>query len=292
MLGAIIGDVVGSHYEVLEVQKKIKDKTHRSYEERIKILDKDVPLFTEDSSYTDDSVLTCAIYDAIINGDCNYGEYLKKYGLREIDLGKDKYGRSRFGDGFVKWLKGEAQGDSYGNGAAMRVSPVGYLFDSLRDVLDNAYLSTIPSHNHDDAIKGSEAVAVAIYLLRNGYSKDEVTKFIKLIYYPLDYNLEDLQRNYIFSSKTSESIPQALFVFSVSEDFEDAIRKAISIGGDSDTIASIVGALAEACFGIPDKIKAQVKPYLSDYMKDLLNDRYFKEKMKAYGKDSKKFNMV
>lgn len=281
MLGAIIGDIVGSIYEVLEVEEKKKNKTNRSYEERIKILDKNTPLFAENCSVTDDSILTCAIYDAIANGNCDYEKYLKEYGLREISLGVDKYGRSRFGKGFVEWLENKKEGNSYGNGAAMRISPVGFCFDNIDEVKHNSYLATIPSHNHEEALLSAEAVAVSIFLLRNGIPKDEVINYIKDNYYALEYDLEELQRTYSFSSKASNSVPQALFIFSISNNFEDAIRKSISIGGDSDTIAAIVGSLSEAYYGIDENIKEQVKPYLKDYMLDLLKDKYFtKEKIR------------
>ena len=174
--------------------------------------------------------------------DClfNYESYLKGYGKREINLGVDRYGRSHFGKGFVDWVNGSYQGTSYGNGAAMRVSPIGYL-DDLDCVEAEAYLATIPSHNHEEAIQGAEAVAVSIYLLRNGFSKQKLKQYIEENYYPLNYDLETLRKEYTFSSKAIDSVPQALFVFLESNNFEDAIRKAISIGGDSDTIAAIVG---------------------------------------------------
>ena len=154
MLGAIIGDVIGSYYEVLEIQA-MKNKTPRKYLERREILDKNVPLFTENSSVTDDSILTCAVYDAIINGHCDYEKYLREYGLREIQCGADMYGRGRFGKGFVEWLKHNNEGTSWGNGAAMRISAVGFCFDDLEEVKRNAYLATIPSHDHPEAIKSS-----------------------------------------------------------------------------------------------------------------------------------------
>jgi len=276
MLGAIIGDVAGSYYEVLEINYLRQNGINRPYEERIKVLDKNVELFTSYSSVTDDSILTCSIYDAIKNGEFNYEKYLREYGLSEINLGLDQYGRSRFGSGFTDWLKGNYQGESYGNGAAMRISPVGYLFDNLDDVKKHAYLASIPSHNHPDALKGAEAVACAIYLLRNGYSKEDVITYIKNNYYELNFDLEDLQRNYKFSSKTSNSVPEALYIFSISTDFEDSIRKAISIGGDTDTIACIVGSLSEAYYGIDLNMLEKVKPYLKEYMVDLLKD-YYKE---------------
>ena len=282
MLGAIIGDVAGSYYEVLEIEERKNNKKNRTYEERIKILDGNIPLFTDKCSATDDSILTCAIYDAIENGSKNYEKYLKEYGLREVKLGMDIYGRSRFGSGFVDWLKNKKEGNSFGNGSAMRISPVGFLFDTLEEVKEESKKATIPSHNHEDSIKASEAVAVSIFLLRKGMSKEEVIKYIKDNYYSLDYDLETLQRTYTFSSKASNSVPQALYIFSVSKDFEDSIRKAISIGGDTDTIAAIVGSLSESYYGIPENLKQEVKPYLRDYMYDLLKDRYYhKDKVRV-----------
>lgn len=280
MLGAIIGDIIGSYYEVLEVEEKKKNKQNRSYEERIKILDRKIPLFTEECSVTDDSILTCAIYDAIKNNN-DYEKYLREYGLKEKNLGNDKYGRSRFGKGFIEWLENKKEGNSYGNGAAMRISPVGFCFDNIEEVKKQARLATIPSHNHEEAITSAEAVAVSIFLLRQGMTKEDVTKYVQANYYGLDYTLENLQKNYTFTSKASESVPQALYIFSIANDFEDSIRKAISIGGDTDTIAAIVGSLSEAYYGIPENLKQQAKSYLKDYMYDLLKDKYFeKEKVR------------
>ena len=268
MLGAIIGVVVGSYYEVIEV-KEIKNG-HRSYEERIKILDQNTPLFTENSSVTDDSILTFAIYKAIKENK-PYEEMLKYYAKKEIDLGKDMYGRSRFGKGFVEWVNGNTQGTSYGNGASMRISPVGYLFDTLEEVKQESYKATIPSHNHEESILCAEAVSTSIFLLRNGISKEELKEYIEKNYFKLDYDLEDLRRNYKFSSKSINSVPQAIFTFLESNSFEETIRNAISIGGDTDTIACIAGSLAESYYGIPQELLEQVKPYLKDYMKELLD---------------------
>lgn len=276
MLGSIIGDIAGSIYEVKEIEaiKNNSDKK-RSYEERIKILDKNVPLFTSECSYTDDSILTTAIADAIIN-DKNYETCLRKYGLKELDLGLDKYGRSRFGSGFVNWLKDNNQGNSYGNGSAMRIAPIGYLSNSIEELKENVIKATIPSHNHEEAIIGAEAVATTIYMARNGFNKEEIKKYIEDNYYKLDFNLEDLQKNYKFSSKCSNSVPQAIFCFLVSDSFEDSIRKAISIGGDSDTISCIVGGISEAYYGINENIKQEANKYIPEYIKDILNQFYLK----------------
>ncbi|MBQ9019426.1 MAG: ADP-ribosylglycohydrolase family protein [Bacilli bacterium] len=280
MLGAIIGDVAGSYYEVLEVKHLKEYKTSRPYEERIKILDRNVPLFDDFSTYTDDTVLTCAIYDAIKNGNCDYKKYLKEYGLRELELGKDNFNRARFGKGFVKWLTSDNIGISYGNGAAMRISPVGYLFNDLTTVQMETVKATIPSHNNVEAITGAMAVSTAIFLLRNNKSKEEVINYLKEDFYDLEYNLEELQRNNRFSSRSSESVPVALYVFSISTGFEDAIRKAISVGGDSDTIACIVGSLAEACYGVDENLKEEVKKYLNDDIINLLNSYYGEKEWK------------
>lgn len=277
MLGAIIGDVAGSYPEVLEIKHFKVAKMPTSYEERMKIMNKEVPLFTENSSCTDDSILTCAIADAVLSESQNYEKYLREYGIRELKLGKDMYQRSRFGSGFVKWLEGDYQGISYGNGCAMRISPVGYL-DTLEEVKKETYLATIPSHNSKEAIQGAMAVSTSIYLLRHGTTKEELKKYIENNFYSLDFNLEQLRKEYIFTMRTSECVPQAFYIFLISDSFEDSIRKAISIGGDTDTIAAIVGSLSEAYYGLDQNLVDGVMPYLRDYMYPLVDKFYEKKK--------------
>lgn len=282
MYGAIIGDVAGSYYEVLEVLDK-KNKGKRSYDERIQIMDKSIPLFGLNSSCTDDSILTCAVSYAILNNK-DYEETLRYFGKREINLGKDIYGRSRFGKGFIDLLNGSYQGESNGNGSAMRISPVGYLFNDLEKVKEEARKVTIPSHNNIEAIRCAEAVAVSIFLLRNKISKQKVKKHIEENYFSLDFDLENLRNNYTFKSNAIESVPQAIFCFLEANDFEDSIRKAISIGGDSDTIAAITGSIAEAYYKIPEEIIIEVQKYIKPYMEPTLEKFYKIEKSKVYGK--------
>ena len=276
MLGSIIGDIPGSYLELLEVIDK-KKKGIRDYKDRIKILDNNTSLFNDECSVTDDSILTIAIMDAILNNK-DYGTCLKEYGLKEINLGLDRYGRSRFGPGFISWLQGNSKGNSYGNGCAMRVSLVGYLFDTLEDVKRESYLATIPTHNNPDSIKCAEAVATSIFFLRHGMSKVELIEYITRYYFKLDYDLEDLRHNYIFTSKAIDSVPQAIFCFLKSYSFESAIRIALSIGGDTDTIACITGSIAEAYYGIPNEIIGDVNKYIPDYMKNILSKYCDKEK--------------
>lgn len=211
MYGAIIGDVAGSYYEVLEVLDK-KSKGKRSYDERIQIMDKSIPLFGLNSSCTDDSILTCAVSYAILNNK-DYEETLRYFGKREISLGKDIYGRSRFGKGFIDWLNGSYQGESNGNGSAMRISPVGYLFNDLEKVKEEARKVTIPSHNNIEAIRCAEAVAVSIFLLRNKISKQKVKKHIEENYFSLDFDLENLRNNYTFKSMLSNPYHKPYFAF-------------------------------------------------------------------------------
>lgn len=271
MLGAIIGDIAGSSYEVDEMVAR-KSGSKRDYKERIKILDYKVPLFNDNSSYTDDSVLTCAIAESILNNN-DYEYYLRKYGLRELTLGFDKYGRSRFGKGFVAWLSSTTQGESYGNGSAMRVSPIGYYYEDIGDVIEHARLASIPSHNNEDAIKGATAVATSIFMARKKYSKEQIKKYIEGEYaYDLNFNLLDLQNNYEFTSKCCDSVPQAIYCFLISDDFEDAIRKSISIGGDTDTIACIAGSISEAFYGIPRSIITDVHKFIPSYILKIMSE--------------------
>ncbi len=275
MLGAIIGDIIGSYYEVLEINaKKISPDKKRQYEERISILNKDIALFNSECSYTDDSVLTLAIASALLS-DKDYESSLRKYGNKELNMGVDKYGRSRFGKNFVSWVKKEKIGDSFGNGGAMRVSPIGFYFDRLEDVLKEAKSATIPSHNTDEAITGAQAVATAIYLARKGHSKKDIKDLITFYFeYDLNFSLEELSNNYQFSASTHNSVPQAIYCFLESDSFEDAIRKSISIGGDSDTIAAIVGSISEAFYGIPEELKKEALTYLLPEYKSIVNDFY------------------
>lgn len=282
MYGAIIGDVSGSYLEVLEINEK-KNKSRRSYEDRVKILNENTPLFDENCSVTDDSVLTVAIADAILN-DREYEDALREYGKREIDEGYDKYGRSRFGYGFVKWIRNEKEGDSLGNGAAMRISPVGYLFNDEEAILKESTLATIPSHNHPEAIKGAQEVTMAIFLARNGYSKEEIKNYlIKKFNINLNFDIENLRHNYEFDATIMQTVPQAIYCFLESNGFEDAIRKTLSIGGDTDTLACIVGSISEAFYGVPEHLIEEVKPYIPDYFMKTIN-RFYKKQALIYEK--------
>lgn len=272
MYGAIIGDIAGSYYEMLEINAK-HNKKIRTYMEKTLIMDRNIPLFTIKSFTTDESILVTSIADAILNNR-EYDESLRDYGLYEIRKGNDRYGKSRFNDDFINWLLNKRKGDSSNNDSAVRISTVGFLYDDLKDVKVESLKATIPSHNNPEALKASEAVATSIFLLRNGFTKKELEKYIKDNYYDLNFDIDKLRLNYVYTNEASDSVPQAIFCFLCSTNFEDAIRKAISIGGDSDAIASIAGSLAEAHYGVPEELIDKIQSYIRIYMFPIIDKFY------------------
>ena len=245
MLGAIIGDIVGSIYEP-------KDR-------RIKT--KDFPFFSEDCRFTDDSVCTTAIADALLH-DLPPAETMRKWGKRYSNCG--------FSQIFKTWIHAESEANApnctFRNGAAMRISPVAFL---NRDDLDAALLAadkvTVISHDHPEGIKGARATTHAIWLAYQSEDADAIRDVIATAYnYDLTQTVNDIRPNYAFDMTCQDTVPQAVVCALESENYEDAVRNAISLGGDSDTLGSIAGAIAEALHGIPADIKEEAKvPYLA-----------------------------
>ncbi|MBN1409404.1 MAG: ADP-ribosylglycohydrolase family protein [Spirochaetales bacterium] len=258
MLGAIIGDIAGSAYE------------HRKVESY------DFPLFQRRSCITDDSVLTIGVAGAILEvrkkkdfsrSKEYYLQYIRLYGRRYPDAG--------YGHSFMGWLKSDKPKPyySYGNGSGMRVSPVGLAFETMKDVLSEAKKTAEITHNHSDGIKGAQAVAGSVFLAKGGATKKEIRDFVvNKIGYPLDFDLETLRKKYRFEIQCAHSVPQAIFAFLQSNDFEDAVRKAVYIGGDSDTIACMAGAIAAAFYkSIPVDIKTKALFYLDAEQKKVMS---------------------
>jgi ADP-ribosylglycohydrolase len=260
MIGAIIGDVIGSVYE-----------WHNTKSE-------DFELFSRFTRYTDDTVLTAAIADAILNKKQDHIRLLNSYYSRKIYAAKVKqfarmYPDAGFGGRFEEWVKGNSNRPyrSYGNGSAMRVSPIGFAYHTLDEVLKEAKNSALITHNHREGIKGAQAVASAIFLARTGKSKDEIQMFISRTFkYNLRRSLADIRPNYKFDSSCQGSVPEAIIAFLESDNFMDAIRKAISLGGDSDTIACITGAIAHAFYKeVPSDIWGSVRLKLSSHIRGI-----------------------
>lgn len=257
MLGAIIGDIVGSRFEW-------KNNKTKEFE-----------LFHKDCFFTDDSVMTIAIADAIMRANKNIG-ILPAYAVESMQLIGRPYPKCGYGGNFYHWIYSDNPKPygSFGNGAAMRVSVCGFAAGSLEEVMELSNAVTEVSHNHPEGLKGAEATAVAVFMAKEGYKKEEIKRYIIENYYDMDFTLDEIRKDYFFDVTCQGSVPQALEAFFESESFEDAIRNAISIGGDSDTIAAITGGIAEAYYGIPESMVQKAKEYLDEELIEIVNRFY------------------
>lgn len=249
MIGAIAGDIIGSIYE------------------RCPIKTKDFPLFNPNCCFTDDSVLTLAVANAILNN----GDYFNS--LR--DIGR-RYPNAGYGGSFIHWLFSESPKpyNSWGNGSAMRVSPVGFAFDNRQDVLTESKKCSEITHNHPEGIKGAQATALAIFLARTTGDKEEIKNTIQSMFgYNLSQPLNRIRTNYCFDISCQGTVPQAIIAFLESTSYEDAVRNAISLGGDSDTIACITGGIADAYYGgVTSNIVDNVLQLLTEDLIIILKD--------------------
>ena len=259
MIGAIVGDIVGSKYEFNNIKTK------------------DFPLFSNGCRFTDDTVMTLAIFKAL--DDCNgdYSNLSSNAILRMQEYGK-MFWNAGYGNKFFLWLisKKPEPYNSFGNGSAMRVSPVAYFAEDLNEVKFLSEQVTKVTHNHIEGLKGAEAAAVAVWLALHKKSKDEIKEYIEQNYYPLNFDYDDLVQNYKYSMTCEGSVPQAIYCFLISKDFEDAIRNCVSIGGDCDTTGAICGAIAGAFYGVPEDIEANALNYLDPKLLEIVNS--FKSK--------------
>jgi len=255
MYGAIIGDLAGSIYE-FEQTKKVTNISINN-------------IIENNSFYSDDTILTIAIADAVLNNK-DYEKYLryyiKKYSSYRPNF--EPYFKTSFSPGLIKWANSDLSGQSIGNGAMMRISPIGFMFDSEDEVIENARLATIPSHNSEEAVSAATKIALIIFYLRKGLTKEEI------------YNKLDIKLQYTpfkkFNLTCNETIDNCLYTFYHSNGFEDAIRKAIYMGGDTDTNACIVGAMAEAAYGINDKLIETVNEKIPSEFKKVLSKTLIK----------------
>jgi ADP-ribosylglycohydrolase len=253
MLGAITGDIIGSVYE------------------RHNIKTKNFSLFSSKCNFTDDSVLTVALADAILN-DRDYGEIMKVYHSR--------YPSAGYGASFNRWAMSKQPGpyNSWGNGSAMRTSPVGYSFDTLEEVLEKSKVFASFTHNHPEGVKGAQATSASIFLARNGATKSEIKTYVTNEFgYNLSRTIDEIRPGYYFDVSCQGSVPQAIAAFLESVNYEDAIRNAISIGGDSDTLACIAGGIAEAFYGgVPTSISDKAMDLLDENLRSTVTKFYRK----------------
>lgn len=250
MLGAIAGDVIGSVYEGWNTQIKTVS----------------FPLFSSNSHFTDDTVLTIAVADAILQGG-DYATFIQDYARR--------YPNAGYGGFFKRWMYDENKTayNSFGNGSAMRVSPIGWAFVTEDEVLREAERSAAVTHNHPEGIKGAQAVALAVFLARRGQDKTTIQdEIIQRFNYDLTRTLAEIRPGYTFDVTCQGSVPESIIAFLDSESVEDAIRKAISLGGDSDTMACISGSIAEAYYrDVPDEILIAIERLLPRELLEVVN---------------------
>lgn len=256
LMGAIIGDIVGSPYEFMSLKLK------------------KFPLFNNYCRFTDDTVMTCAIAQSLIDCDGDYTNLDKITIVNMHEIGKHYYKTAGYGGMFYDWLiSGSVKPyNSFGNGSAMRISAISYVAKNLEEVKKLTKKVTEITHNHPEGIKGAEATAVAEWMALNGNSKEEIRKYIDENYYPMNYDENDLFENYKFEGSCQETVPQCIFAFLVSKSYEDAIRKVISWGGDTDTMGAITGGIAGAYYGVPKEIEKQGLKYLDERMLKIVKD--------------------
>ncbi|MCR5523771.1 MAG: ADP-ribosylglycohydrolase family protein [Clostridia bacterium] len=255
MIGAIIGDIVGSRFEW---------NNHKS---------KDFDLFTQKCFFTDDSVMSLAVCDALMKYSRDNDNLSEQVVSSMQNIGRH-YPDCGYGGSFLHWMFSDTPKpyNSYGNGAAMRVSGCGYVARNLDEVIQLSRAVSEVTHNHPEGLKGAEAVAVAVFLARTGKSLTEIYDCITNNYYPLAFTLDGIRETYSFNETCQDTVPQALEAFFESTGFEDAIRNAISVGGDSDTLAAITGSVAEAYYGVPVSIREQALSFLDERLLTLLTD--------------------
>ena len=255
ILGATIGDIIGSRFEWNNYKAK------------------DFELFTDQCSFTDDTVMTLAISKALLECDGDYTNLSHKTIANMQKFGQI-YPNAGYGGSFSSWLLDENPKpyNSWGNGSAMRVSACAYIARSLDEAMELSHKVTSITHNHPEGLKGAEATTVATYMALNGFSKEEIRQYILKNYYNIDFTLDGIRDSYHFDVSCQGSVPEALQAFFESKDYEDAIRNAISIGGDSDTIAAITGAVAGAYYGIPNSIKETALTYLTLDLKEIVDN--------------------
>ena len=257
MYGALLGDMIGAPYEF--------DRGSKT---------KDFPLFSAESQWTDDSVMTIAVAEALMKARDAGDKKVKQQLVRSLQTWGRRYPDAGYGARFIYWIFAEdpAPYGSYGNGSAMRVSSAGWLYDSLEETRKYARLSAIVSHDHPEGIKGAEAIASAIFLARTGHTKEEIKDYIiREFGYDLSRTCDEIRPTYFHIETCQKTVPEALTAFLEGKDFEDVIRTAVSLGGDCDTLTCIAGSIAEAFYGVPDAMKEECRKRLEPEMLTVLN---------------------
>ena len=257
MIGAILGDIVGSPYE-FDRSPKVKDFG---------------PLFIDASGYTDDSVMTIAVADGLMRAGKDADiDTIHKDVIRSMKTWGRRYPNAGYGAKFIWWLQLDDENpyNSWGNGSAMRVSSVGWLYDSLERTRQVAKATAEVTHNHPEGIKGAEATAAAIYMARNGNSKEEIRQYISIHFgYDMTRTCDEIRPGYRHAESCQQTVPEAITAFLEGNDFEDVVRTAVSLGGDCDTLTCIAAGIAEAFYGVPDVYKKETLDCIEPDMREV-----------------------
>ena len=256
MIGAILGDMIGAPYEF--------DRSPKT---------KDFPMFTDKSRFTDDTVMTVAVAEALLDNRRASDDGIKAALVRSMQKWGREHPNAGYGGRFSGWLKAKNPQPygSYGNGSAMRVSAASWLYDTLEETRRIARLTAEVTRNHPEGVKGAEATAGAIHLARTGHSKDEIRNYIVSEFgYDLSRTCDEIRPTYHHVESCQETVPEAITAFLEGADFEDVIRTAVSLGGDCDTLTCIAGGIAEAFYGVPDLFAAECKARLPEDMREVL----------------------
>lgn len=258
MLGAIVGDVVGSRFELASLQSK------------------EFSFFAPSCHVSDDTILTLAVCQAFL--DCR-GDYsqLSLRAASQLKVFALRYPKAGYGSKFLVWMLADVSRPygSFGNGSAMRVSPCAMVARSLEEVKKFSYAVTAVTHNHPEGLKGAEAIAVAAFLAKEKCSKAEIGQYVQDHYYSMDFSIDEVRPHYRFGNTCPRTVPYAIKAFLEADSFEDAIRAAISLGGDTDTLGAMAGSIAGLYYGVPEAIAQRTKTYLDPYLSGVL--RQFEE---------------
>ena len=262
MYGAILGDIIGCPYEF--------DRSPKT---------KDFPLFIRGSLYTDDSVMTIAVAEALLDTRGQDRPERRSAVIRSMQKWGRRYPDAGYGGRFYGWIfsRDPQPYNSWGNGSAMRVSAAGWLYDTLEETVQAAEDTAIVTHNHPEGIKGAVAAASVIWAARNGWSREKIRDYVRSEFYPLDQTCDQIRPGYHFDVSCQGTVPQAITAFLEGNDFEDVIRTAVSLGGDCDTLTCIAGGMAEAMYGVPETLKEECLRRVEPDMREVL-DRFVRER--------------
>jgi len=260
MIGTIIGDIVGSIYEFDNIKTK------------------DFEFFDKECFFTDDSVMSVAVAEALMNtAEHDYEDEIRDKLVNSMKKWGRKYPYAGYGSKFSGWLQftDTEPYNSYGNGSAMRVSAAGWLYDDMFMTRYMARMTAAVTHNHPEGIKGAEATAAAIFMARTGASKEEIKAYIEREFsYDLNFTCDEIRPTYRFNETCQQTVPQAIAAFLEGEDFEDVIRTGVSLGGDTDTLCAIAGSIAEAYYGVPEDLAETAKSYLTEDLLEVVDAFY------------------